>query len=96
MNKRERAVKHLQECVDYLNGDSKRRLWVFVRGDVVRASLELLKDLEPVKAVFVGDGSYKCKKCGETVGWDELEAIGIGKVRCRYCPECGKRVKWDG
>lgn len=60
-----------------------------------KAALELLKENESVKAVFVGGGSYECEKCRETVGWDDLEVYGIDRIRYRYCPGCGKKVLWE-
>ena len=41
-----------------------------------------------------GDESYCCDVCGETVGWEELDVSGIDPVRYKYCPGCGRRVKW--
>lgn len=43
---REKVIEHLADCVEYLDGDSSRH-WVFVRGNAVRAALQLLKAQEP-------------------------------------------------
>lgn len=43
-----------------------------------------------------GDDSYICDACGETVGWDEMECYGISPIRYKYCPECGRMVRWNG
>lgn len=57
--------------------------------------LELLKEQEAVKPVDQGDDSYVCGNCGETVGWEEMECYGIDPVRYKFCPGCGRKVKWD-
>ena len=46
MDKREKVIEHLQDCIDYLDGNRERH-WVFVRGNVVRAAFQLLKAQEP-------------------------------------------------
>ena len=50
---------------------------------------------ESIKPYAEGDGSFACNNCGETVGWEELNCGGISLVKYKYCPECGKAVKWD-
>lgn len=50
---------------------------------------------EDVKPIDKGDDSYACGKCGETVGWEELDVFGIEPVMYKYCPGCGRRVDWD-
>ena len=42
-----------------------------------------------------GDDSFCCDVCGETVGWEELDVSGIDLVRYKYCPGCGRKVKWN-
>lgn len=56
-----------------------------------RDALELLKaqePIEPYKETIMDDFScfaevYYCGRCGEDV------------TECNYCPNCGKKVKWD-
>lgn len=50
---------------------------------------------ESVKPVYQGDDSYICDNCGETVGWEEMACCGIDQVKFKYCPGCGRKVKWD-
>lgn len=60
--------------------------------------LELLREQEavkPIEPIYQGDDSYVCENCGETVGWEEIECYGIGKIRYKYCPGCGRAVKWE-
>jgi hypothetical protein len=58
-------------------------------------ALEALKEQEPVKPVDQGDDSYVCNNCGETVGWEEMACCGIDQVKFKYCPGCGRKVKWE-
>ena len=50
---------------------------------------------EKAKPIEKGDDSYCCDVCGETVGWEELDVFGIDPVKYKYCPGCGRKVKWD-
>lgn len=54
-------------------------------------ALILLREREPVKPIVGEYGARLCGKCGEEVG-----AISDGySFRRNYCPECGRKVKWD-
>ena len=56
--------------------------------------ISLLKEQEPVKAVADGE-DYRCNNCGTLIGWTAWEPGGIEKVKYKFCPECGRSVKWD-
>lgn len=58
-------------------------------------ALTLLKAKEPVKAVADGEDSYMCNNCGTVIGWAEWGPGGIEEVKYKFCPECGRAVKWD-
>jgi endogenous inhibitor of DNA gyrase (YacG/DUF329 family) len=51
--------------------------------------------LKPIKPIYQGDDSYLCDNCGEIVGWEEMACCGIDQVKFKYCPGCGKAVKWN-
>ena len=55
---------------------------------------ELLKEQEPVKAVADGE-DYRCNNCGTVIGWPGWEPGGVEEVKDKFCPECGRPVKWD-
>lgn len=38
---------------------------------------------------------WYCGNCVEIVGEETLTIGGIQEVRHKYCPECGRKVKWD-
>lgn len=56
--------------------------------------LALLKEQEAIKPDVDSEGTCICGNCGENVGWypaGSKEPVRLGK----YCPECGKAVKWE-
>lgn len=63
-------------------------------------ALALLKEQEAIKpTTFVdkdtGETRYECSNCGYEVGYEELAVSGIVEIKHSYCPNCGKKVKWD-
>ena len=56
-------------------------------------ALELLKEQEPVEP-DKPEEVWLCGNCGEIVGWDDW-IISTDDVRHKYCPGCGRKVKWD-
>ena len=60
---------------------------------VAKDALELLKEHEPITPTVNEFGNAYCGNCGENVGIFG-QTINVC-VRMRYCPECGKAVKWD-
>ena len=58
--------------------------------DNAKAILELLKEREAVKPKEVNmypSGQYACGFCGHI-------SVGSKDYHAKYCPECGKAVKW--
>ena len=57
---------------------------------------ELLKhEREPVKPVVDID-TYKCGNCGHTLEHQELLGDNVlFHEQYNFCPECGRKVKWD-
>ena len=61
--------------------------------DLLSDALALLREQEPVKPKrFLGALSdwYHCGVC-----WADMLDTGDG-YRPKYCPQCGRAVKWDG
>ena len=54
-----------------------------------------LKEQETVRPVADGEDSYRCNNCGTVIGWDAWEPGGVEEVKDKFCPECGRPVKWD-
>ena len=64
-------------------------------GQAINNAIALLKEQEPVEAVADGEDSYVCSNCGTVIGWFELDPGGIEEVKYKFCPECGRMVKWN-
>lgn len=55
---------------------------------LMRDALDLLREQEPVEAVDNPEGPWfaLCGECGHSLGFREI---------FKYCPHCGKEVKWN-
>jgi hypothetical protein len=64
---------------------------------VLNDALALLKEQEPIEPVDDGHGSLICGnqgyECG-CVGRYDLTTKVVEKY-CNFCPECGRKVKWN-
>ena len=59
-------------------------------------ALAMLKGEGAVKPIRSKDADvWYCENCDEIVGEETLTMGGIQEVRHKYCPECGRKVKWD-
>lgn len=89
MTKLEKVIKDLQFALD----GTAFTGWKFAQVDkeTVIDALELLKEKEPVKPKEVKmypTGQYACGFCGHI-------SVGSKDYHAKYCPECGKAVKWE-
>lgn len=77
-------------------GSTRRLLELAARRieDVIKTPTVGGEETSPIP-IANGDGSYICDSCFETVGWDEMECYGISPVRYKFCPWCGRKVKWN-
>lgn len=74
-------------CPYFENDGCKARL----KGD----ALALLEAQEPVKPVVDID-TWKCGNCGHTLEHQQLLGDNVlFHEQYNYCPECGRKVKWD-
>ncbi len=87
----EKVIKGLEYCKEYFNCCDKCPYWD--RGtqcmpDLANEVLSLLKEQETVEPIItdhiVFGTSRKCSKCNQY-----LFPAG------RYCPHCGRSVKWE-
>lgn len=94
---REKIIRAVETCFDSWI-DKHRNMGLDLREveQMKCDALGLLKESEPIKPYAQGDGSFACDNCGETVGWEEMNCGGFSMVKYKYCPECGRKVKWDG
>lgn len=62
--------------------------------EIAKAAFELLKEQEPIEPTINEYGEVYCV-CGENVGVTSSNK-NLLSIRFKYCPECGRRMKWDG
>ena len=66
-------------------------IWAYAR----YCADKLLKAQEPVEPI-VDIGTQKCGNCGHTLEHQQLLGDNVlFHEQYNYCPECGKRVKWE-
>lgn len=58
-------------------------------------ALALLKEQEAVKPKLVGPSMWRCGKCDALLGWEDFTPSGVELVEYKFCPKCGRPVKWD-
>ena len=56
--------------------------------------LALLKEQEAVEPDTDSEGTCTCGNCGETIGYYPV-GCNIPEKLCKFCPECGRSVKWN-
>lgn len=65
----------------------------------VNELIALLKAQEPIAPIQGADDQdediFCCGCCGAVVGETFLGPPGECEMRDNYCPECGRRVKWE-
>lgn len=83
-----------QEAIETIKANYPDERYTMLR-EALDMAMGLLKAQEPVKAVADGEDSYMCNNCGTVIGWAEWEPGGIEEVKYKFCPECGRAVKWD-
>lgn len=104
MNDREKTIQGLQYTIEmclfdpatgYSKGPDDLNELTRITYDACFSAIALLKEQEPVKAVADGEDSYICNNCGTVIGWDALEPGGVEEVKYKFCPECGRPLKWE-
>ena len=84
MTERETVIKKLQEALD--DAENNGNIYAQIRRPVVFNTLVLLKEQEPVKPTYEDFFGNRVARCGNCNGYI---------VRYKYCPGCGKKVKWN-
>lgn len=101
MADRDAVLRDLSDISTYLYiagiGDNKKTFDGWCRA--VQDARELIKEQEPVapKEMDVQPilMEYCCGACGYQVGVESAIRENVG-YKYAYCPECGKKVLWDG
>ena len=82
---KEKVIAELEDIQKHLNtGYSFAISW---KSKLIRDTLELLKEQEPVKPRYTPPKSIYSWECG--VCAEPFDRIA------NYCPKCGRRVKWE-
>ena len=63
--------------------------------DACISAIALLKEQEAVKPKLVGPSMWRCGKCDELLGWEDFTPSGVELVEYKFCPKCGRPVKWE-
>lgn len=95
MTNKEKVIYEIERCIYYVPGVccscSKYREGVSCMESLLCDALKLLKTQEPIpcgKKMKAGDimlDFYECGYCKKAI-----------RKPWKYCPFCGKEVKWDG
>ena len=94
MADREKVIEHITDCVRIADCQINHN-WVFVRTEILKDALVLLKKQEPVEPIPTEDDDWICGACNNSVvGTEELNEGGLTPIRFNYCPNCGRAVKW--
>lgn len=84
MTERETVIKKLQEALD--DAENNGNIYAQIRRPVVFNTIAMLKEQEPVKPTYEDFFGNRVARCGNCNGYI---------VRYKYCPGCGKKVKWN-
>ena len=64
-------------------------------GEAITDAIALLKEQEAVKPKLVGVNTWICGECEALLGWEDFTPSGVELIEYKFCPECGRMVKWD-
>ena len=105
MADREKVIKWIESCLDhglYGGEECSKCPYYSTSARLVCKMLllydahELLKEQDAVEPIRSKDADvWYCGNCDAIVGEETLTMGGIQEVRYNYCPECGRKVKWD-
>ena len=93
MNDRENVIQHFEDCIRIADCQTNHH-WVFIRAEILRDALALLKAQEPRECENTGKARiFCCSVCGY-----EVDDIFINERRFEYpsinfCSNCGRVVK---
>ena len=99
MADKELVITHLQIIHTWAEFARERDLQFFTSKhleDIAQWSedaINLLKEQEAVEPDTDSEGTCTCGNCGETVGYYPVGCKTPQRL-CKFCPECGRAVKW--
>ena len=65
------------------------------RDVLMKDELEMLNEQEAVKPKLVGESTWCCGNCDALLGWEDYSTSGVKLVEYKFCPNCGRKVKWE-
>ena len=89
---REKVVNGLYWVINDIEENGHYQIEYYA--EKIRDALALLKEREPVEPDTDSEGTCSCGNCDETVGYYPVGCNTPQKF-CKFCPECGKPVKWE-
>ena len=99
MTDREKIIVHFRDAIEASGCNNK---WRFVRVDILEEAIAMLKEeqegVEPVKEHEVVMNTLVCGVCHTLVARWGVDWHGDRTnyfFKAKYCPECGRKVKWD-
>jgi len=94
MMDREKVINGLEEVIaEAVYPDRPRKFMMPL--ELAEDALALLKAQEPVKPVVDID-TWKCGNCGHVLEHQQLLGDNVlFHEQYNYCPECGRKVKWE-
>lgn len=100
MTDREKVIKEAEEAIDILAKAEEPTFWPAIVRLAFEDALNLLKEQEAVEPRIAQDVDGIFATCGNCKGklWKMmcLEFVVNPDEKPRFCPRCGKAVKWDG
>lgn len=86
------SAKHPIPChkCDYYNNTDYNDVWS-CRLSLMRDARNLLKAQEPIAPKLIKmypHDIYECGNCGH-------RSVGSKDYKAKYCPECGRELKWE-
>ena len=90
MPDRDNVIKRLEECLSASCRGFRTCPYSDNEWDAVETALTLLREQEPIEPTEK-DGWHYCGACGRSIDSDFADEEVF-----MYCPNCGRKVKWDG
>lgn len=82
-----------QEAIETIKANYPPSNYMDLR-EALKIAIHCIEESEPINPIALSNNTYMCDNCGETIGWGKMNC-GINMVKYKYCPDCGRKVKWE-
>ena len=90
-------AEYFRECRSNVSFASKAENHFWELQNAANEAVELLKEQEAVTEYVIDEFQPTCKACGFRPFAGYIPSLEWMRERgFRFCPKCGKKVKWDG